>query len=230
MLRAWFAEMGVYLVAMTPVAGLWFGLDAPASPVRFTAFLFLSLASFSIALVVTAGFATSLVAKPERGRHRHDPSAGTAEPDFARWLLAFNLSSLPYRSPVWSFVNVFPLPAGPYFRLAGAKLGTGTVIPSRAVVLDPYFVTLGDRVVLGDGAVLSPHVFPRRNTLRLGPIELAEDAMVGGFAIVYGDVTIGPRARVHAHSVVVPGTVIGADEVWAGNPAVRIKGGPDGKD
>lgn len=58
--------------------------------------------------------------------------------------------------------------------------------------------------------------------LVVSPVVIEDRATVGLAATVMGDVRIGRGATILAHSVVMPGSRVGAGETWGGVPAVPI--------
>ena len=96
----------------------------------------------------------------------------------------------------------------------------------NCVCLDCAPIEIGDHVLLGPGVHLYTATHPldaaeRRGGLELAkPIEVGDDAWLGGGAIVLPGVTIGARAVVGAGSVVTRD--VSADERVAGNPARPI--------
>ena len=95
------------------------------------------------------------------------------------------------------------------------------------VVLDCAPVTIGDRVKLGPHVQLLAVSHPLDRALRAAgleygePIEIGDDAWLGGGAIVLPGVTIGEGAVVGAGSVVTRDVV--AETVVAGNPARPLR-------
>ena len=57
---------------------------------------------------------------------------------------------------------------------------------------------------------------------RWGPVIIKEYAKVGANSVVLPDVIIGENATVGALSLVAAGTMIPANEIWAGVPAKKI--------
>lgn len=55
-------------------------------------------------------------------------------------------------------------------------------------------------------------------------IIIGNDVWIGMSSCILGAVTIGDGAVIGAGSVVLAGTVIEENEIWAGNPAKKIKG------
>jgi len=91
-----------------------------------------------------------------------------------------------------------------------ARIGGGVVMDTRT----PGRIHIGKRVVLGLGSMLVAHGPGLTEDLHLG-----EDAFIGAGAIVL--YSVGARSVVGAGAVVT--RPIPPDEVWAGNPARRLK-------
>jgi acetyltransferase-like isoleucine patch superfamily enzyme len=102
----------------------------------------------------------------------------------------------------------------------GARLGPNTY--SSGIIYDPLFVSMGANSVVGESALLIPHVIEGE---RLGhfPIAIGDNVTIGAHAIVLAGVTIGNNAIVAANSLVTKGTRIDNGEVWGGNPARRLR-------
>jgi len=109
-----------------------------------------------------------------------------------------------------------------FYQLMGAKLGKGMIIIGGRV-LEPWRVTIEEGAVIGDDAGLAPHVLAGKSTLVLGSIHIKRGATIGARSVIMPGVTIGEDAVVNLMSVVPMNTRIGDNEVWGGNPAVRIR-------
>jgi hypothetical protein len=117
--------------------------------------------------------------------------------------------------------GLFPAPFMRAFYLAlGAKLGSNTY--SQGIIHDPIFVTIGNDSVVGQSALLIPHVIEREHLAHY-PIALGNNVTIGANAVVLSDVVIEDDAIVAAGAVVKKGTRIGRGEMWGGVPARRIK-------
>jgi maltose O-acetyltransferase len=117
----------------------------------------------------------------------------------------------------------------PFFLDYGSQTAVGddVFINTGCVILDCAAVAIGDRVLLGPHVqILTAHhpVDPdARRDLREGasPIEIGDDAWIGGGAILCPGVTVGSGSTVGAGSVVtkdVPERVVAA-----GNPCRVIR-------
>ena len=86
--------------------------------------------------------------------------------------------------------------------------GFGLVIHQNAI--------LGDNVTLRNGVTIGVKKRNERNA----PV-ISDNVDIGANAVILGDVRVGAGAVIGAGSVVL--SDIGQNEVWAGNPAKRIK-------
>ena len=110
-----------------------------------------------------------------------------------------------------------PAPLMRIFYLAlGARLGENTY--SQGIIHDPPFIDVGTNSVIGQYALLVPHVI-EGTKLAHYPIRIGNNVTVGAHAVVLSDVTIGDGAIVATGAIVPKGTRIGAGEVWGGVPA-----------
>jgi len=122
----------------------------------------------------------------------------------------------------YSFLEFFtPSPlAILFYKMMGMRIGRGTVINSTHLS-DPSLVKLGKRVTIGGSATIVAH-YGQAGFLVLAPVEIEDGATIGLKATVMGGVRVGKNARVMAHSVVLPKTVIPEGETWGGVPAQKI--------
>jgi acetyltransferase-like isoleucine patch superfamily enzyme len=112
-------------------------------------------------------------------------------------------------------------PFGPMFLSAmGMKIGKRVFINTE-FISDPCLIKLGDDVVIGGSVHLFAH-FAGGGHLVIAPILIEAGVTVGQKATVMGDVRIGAGARILPHSVLLPGSRVGAGETWAGVPARPI--------
>lgn len=111
-----------------------------------------------------------------------------------------------------------------FYQLLGARLGANTY--PGGVLMDPPFVTLGSNTIVGQGALIVPHVIegPRLAHHR---VRIGDNVTLGARSVVLAGCTIADGATVAIGAVVRKGTVIGAGEVWGGVPA-RCIGRMDG--
>lgn len=117
------------------------------------------------------------------------------------------------------FVTLTPF--GLWFLAAmGMKLGKRAFINTE-FISDPRLITLGDDTVIGGSVHLFAH-FGGGGHLTIAPVVIGDRATIGQKATVMGDVEIGADATLLPHSVLLPGSRVGAGETWGGVPARRI--------
>ena len=117
--------------------------------------------------------------------------------------------------------GVLPTPLARTFYIAlGARLGSNTY--SQGIIHDPPFVDIGANSVVGQSALLVPHVIEGERLAHY-PIKVGDHVTIGASSVVLSDVLIGDGATVAVGAVVLKGTRIGPGEVWGGVPARRIE-------
>lgn len=107
-----------------------------------------------------------------------------------------------------------------FLRAMGMKMGR-RVFVNTEFISDPRLITLGDDAVIGGSVHLFAH-FGGGGHLKVAPIVIGARATIGQKATVMGDVVIGARATILPHSVLLPGSRVGAGETWGGVPARLI--------
>lgn len=106
------------------------------------------------------------------------------------------------------------------YLLLGARLGSNTY--SAGILLDPGFIQIGANSIVGQSALLVPHVI-EGDKLAHYPILIGNDVTIGAHAIIMADVKIADHAIVAMNSVVTKGTRIGDGEIWGGVPAKLLR-------
>jgi len=113
----------------------------------------------------------------------------------------------------------------PLYQLLGATIGRNIMVISGNLE-DPDFVHLEDNVLIGNEAVLSPHVLTVgtdcETQLILGKIKIKRGALVGARAMILPSVTVGENSVVGAMSLVPAFTTIPPNEIWSGVPAKKV--------
>lgn len=141
----------------------------------------------------------------------------------------FTIAALPWyvhnalfylvRFTVLPFATLTPI--GPLFLQAmGMTLGKRVRIGTE-YLSDVRLITMGDDAAIGGSATIFCHVAGGGHLI-IAPVVIGARAQIGLRATVFGDVVVGNDAVVLAHSVLLPGTRIGAGERWGGVPARRI--------
>jgi len=117
------------------------------------------------------------------------------------------------------FVTLTPM--GIWFlRAMGMRMGKRPRITTEYFT-DVSMITLGDDVSIGGSAQIFCH-YGGAGRLVIAPVTIGSRATIGEKATVMGDVDVGEGATVLAHSVLLPGTRVGAGERWGGVPARPI--------
>jgi hypothetical protein len=118
------------------------------------------------------------------------------------------------------FITVTPI--GIWFlRAMGMRMGKRPRITTENFT-DVCMITLGDDVSIGGSAHVFCH-YGGAGRLVIAPVTIGSRATIGEKATVMGDVEVGEGATVLAHTVLLPGTRVGARERWGGVPARRIE-------
>lgn len=116
--------------------------------------------------------------------------------------------------------NLLPVPImRVLYILLGAKLDENTY--SSGLILDPIFVSIGSNSIVGQGALIIPHIIENEKLAHF-PIKIGNNVTIGANAVVLSGVTIEDNALVATGAVVKKGTNIKSGETWAGIPAKRI--------
>ena len=117
--------------------------------------------------------------------------------------------------------GLIPLPlTRPLYIILGAKLGTNTY--SSGILLDPPFIEIGENTIIGQYALLIPHVMEGKKLAHYR-IKIGNNVTIGAHAVVMSGVTIGDNAIVGVGAVVPKDCHIGSGEIWGGVPAKKIK-------
>lgn len=107
-----------------------------------------------------------------------------------------------------------------FLRAMGMRIGRHAFVNTN-LLSDPCLITLGDNVTIGGSARIFAH-YGGGGHLVIEPVAIGDRATIGVGATIMGDVKIGADAVVLPHSAVLPGSRIGAGEVWGGVPARPI--------
>lgn len=108
------------------------------------------------------------------------------------------------------------------YQALGAHLGENTY--SSGIILDPPFVDIGANTIVGQYALLVPHVIEGERLAHYG-IRIGNNVTIGAHAVVLSGVSIGDNAIVATGAIVPKNSQIGANEVWGGVPARRLRAG-----
>lgn len=122
--------------------------------------------------------------------------------------------------------RIFPYPIHRLlYKIFGLKIGKNSY-PGLSIISHPYhFVTVGDDVMFGMHASITPHTYESGGKLTIKEIRIGNNVTIGTNAVVFPGVIIEDNAIVAAGAVVTKNTHIGNGEVWAGIPARKIRDG-----
>lgn len=104
--------------------------------------------------------------------------------------------------------------------ILGARMNENSY--SGGVIYDAHLVSIGKNCILGENTLLTPHQIEGQK-LGYYPIKIGDNVTIGAHAVILPGVTIDDQGIVAANSVVTKGTHILKNEIWAGNPAKKIR-------
>lgn len=217
------SAIAAFLVLATPVLGLalasgWWCARALSLPAELHGVGACVVALLCTCLYALAGHRLLLWAAP---LNEGPIAVGGAQ----EW--RYQLYSLQYLFLFNSLIRsrVIPIPLMRVVYLAlGARLGAGSY--SAGIIFDPIFVTIGADTLVGEAALLVPHVI-EGGALAHHRIVLGDGVTIGACAVVLAGARIGDGAIVAANSVVAKHTCIPAGEIWGGTPARRLRARQD---
>lgn len=152
---------------------------------------------------------------PTRPREFHGPYFTVAA---LPWFLHNALFYL-VRYTFLPWVTLTPFGRG-FLRGMGMRIGRRAFINTE-FISDPCLISLGDDAVIGGSVHLFAH-YGGGGHLSIVPVRIGHRVTVGQEATVMGDVVIGDGATILPHSVLLPGSRVGAGETWGGVPARPI--------
>jgi len=109
--------------------------------------------------------------------------------DYFVWWALLNLQVVFCRCP-WleECLRLVPKLYSAWLRLWGSRIGRYVYWSAGVTILDRSFLDVGDAVVFGAGVKLNPHVVARNGQgeiqLALAPVQIGDQAMVGGYSIL----------------------------------------------
>jgi len=105
----------------------------------------------------------------------------------------------------------------------GMRIGRAAFINTE-YLSDPALITIGDEAVVGGSVRLFAH-YGGGGRLVIAPVVVGARSTLGVACTIMGDVIIGEGALILPHSVVLPGSRVGAGETWGGVPARPMEAG-----
>lgn len=219
------------MVALLSVCGLWPAIWVyrrlnvyMTTPLEVAVLLVGCLILFNIGYLAGLLVLRMAIPKPKEGLYSRRPD-GRPPFEASKYMFNILLTKLRYATP-WTSVFAPSLLSIPplstlYRRLFGPNT-TSLTLGDTARIFDPWLTDIGKRVQLGWGCLIAAHIFDNRGLL-LRKVVIEDDAVIGGEALLTPGVHVGHHAVVSARSLVSPNTRIGPYELWAGNPARKIK-------
>jgi hypothetical protein len=176
--------------------------------------------TFNVIFLVLLIALRLLIPTPKEGRYEIGPKARLSRPLLYSALIA-TLTKARYGAPFPGFLLFHIANLPPICWLMSPIFGpkSSSCYITEPGIVDPHLVSIGRNVVIGMGAFISGH-YQESNAVVIGRTVIEDDVLIGANAILAG-VRVRRGAKIGAGSVVLPGSVIGPDEYWSGNPARR---------
>ncbi len=93
---------------------------------------------------------------------------------------------------------------------------------TEPMIIDPHLVTIGRNVVIGLDTKIAGH-YQDRDGVVLKRTVIEDNVLIGARCSLFCGVHIKKGAVIGAGSILLPGTIVGENEYWSGNPARRRK-------
>lgn len=90
------------------------------------------------------------------------------------------------------------------------------------VMLDPHFVTIGRNVIIGLDAIIAGH-HQDRDSITFRRVVIEDDVVIGGRSVIMAGSHLKRGCMIGVSAVVLPDSVVGPNEFWAGVPARRVR-------
>jgi len=137
------------------------------------------------------------------------------------WFILDRIMKIMYRSPFRSLLEANNLLRTLFYRGMGARVDWTLLTGQGVKLTEPWLVTIGHNVTLGDGAHITAHKV-EGNVVVLEEIQIGKETVVGAGAIVFPGCQIGDNVTVGAKSTVSQRSVIPDGEIWVGVPASKF--------
>ena len=162
---------------------------------------------------------------PKEGRYEVGPGKKLGRQLLYSALIAA-LTKARYDAPFPGFL-VFHIANLPPMRwLMGPIFGpkSRSCYVAEPTITDPHLVTIGRNVVIGLGSTIAAH-YQEQDDIIIKRTIIEDDVLIGGHVAMAG-VHVKRGAVIGAGSIVLPGSAIGENEYWSGNPARRRRTRP----
>ncbi len=126
---------------------------------------------------------------------------------FIRWWACFQCQVLFLRFPATEeILRLIPGAYSLWLRLWGSRIGSITYWAPQTIILDRGFLHIGDHVVFGAGVRINPHVMENdpAPVLKLAPVIIGDDAMIGGYSLLTAGTEIAARETTRAFLISPP--------------------------
>jgi hypothetical protein len=226
-----FTRLFIWCVALSVALGvfssrhLWPAADVlgdPRASWRWASALVRFIIFFNLVYVLVLVVLRLPIPTPREGRY--DTRGRKLDRQVLWSCLLAVLTKARYEAPfpgflVFHFANLPPLTwlMEPVF---GPRSRSAYVTDPR--VLDPHLVTLGRNVVIGFNTTVAGH-YQERDAVIFKRTVIEDDVLVGGHVVIFGGVHICRGAMIGAGAIVLPDTVVGPNEFWAGVPARKVR-------
>jgi non-ribosomal peptide synthetase-like protein len=200
---------GVFWIGPT-ISAIYFSNAGVSDVVSVALGLCLHVASIPLMLGLAIAVKWGVGGKFEAGS---SPLWGT---EFLRWWFVHRMLAM---SP-HGYLTGTPF-AAMYLRALGAKVGANVHLESLEFDA-PDLITIGDDVILENGAWLHPSEVVA-GELVLRPIQIERGATVGVRSGLAGGSTLGEGASLRDLTCISDGMTVPAGEEWAGSPARRAE-------
>lgn len=133
------------------------------------------------------------------------------------------LTKARYQAPFPGFLVFHIANLPPFCWLVSRTFGpkSRSCYATEPEVIDPSLVEIGRNVIIGYGTRIVGHIQEGdKVTIRRTVIE--DDVLIGGEASILAGVRLGKGCVIGARSLVLPNTIVGPYEFWAGQPAKKI--------
>ena len=177
---------------------------------------------FNVIYVAELVVVRLLVPTPKEGRY---PTGDGARPHRQLlWaLLVGLLSKARYFAPFPGFLVFHIANLPPMVWLMRAVFGpkSRSCYFGEPKIIDPSFVEIGRNVIIGINTTIAGH-YQTQDAVVIKRTIIEDDMLIGGHAGIAGGVHLKAGCMIGAGAIVLPETVVGPNEFWAGVPAKRI--------
>ena len=141
----------------------------------------------------------------------------------SRWRFSM-IFSVTSGNMFYSNIHYFTFLKYLFFKTAGARVAYDNLLAVDAHIHEPDLVEIGVRCVVGRQAIIAAHLVPRsREQLKLAPVVIGDDCIVGACSLILCGSKIGNGVLVGANSTVGVGAEVGDNAVILPNSYVKSR-------